>query len=110
MTHREHAALQPVEAPRSHSTVDRSIQQSEITQLPPAHYPVLASGQLGNCVIKRVSLLFASHREAKSRLAEIRPPEGGDQGPGVRSTAASAVAASASRIAAPSRALDSART
>ena len=31
-------------------------------------------------------------------------------GPGVRSTAASAVAASASRIAAPSRALDSART
>ena len=31
-------------------------------------------------------------------------------GPGVRSTAASAVAASASRIAAPSRALESART
>jgi len=73
---------------------------------------MLSLGELRNPPIHHMRLLLTTHEVVKSRRIEVLPVGETNRryGPGVRSTAASAVAASASRIAAPSRALDRART
>ena len=86
---------------------------------------MLQTSKLGNPRIQTVSLQFSAYMAGNCKLGghaiqRCRLPARvwcaqargcvTSYGPGVRSTAASAVAASASRIAAPSRALDSART
>jgi hypothetical protein len=62
----------------------------------------------GKRAVKRT--VKRGHTKTKKVVCVKIKKHHGHHGPGVRSTAASAVAASASRIAAPSRALDSART
>lgn len=119
------ATVKSMKAPQAQSSVDRVFSQPHHrNQLPTRNHSMLPASDIRNRRIQSVSLQFPAYMAGKCRL-DGHPPTVADlgarvvrtgarmcddYGPGVRSTAASAVAASASRIAAPSRALDRART
>src|SRR6188474_1342712 len=94
--------------------------EAEFQELPPRGHTMLTASQFGHRQVQPTRLHPVGHRPRGCRRAghgttvspaTLRVTRGGARvcggyGPGVRSTAASAVAASASRIAAPSRALE----
>src|SRR5215212_8939339 len=123
--------MKPVQTPDRKSMLDLILPQPDSEQLPLGHHAVLPAGELGDPVVAFASPPRTGTIPGFGGLAGHAAEGGGrgrargarfvsflrlkcrervTYGPGVRSTAASAVAASASRVAAPSRALDSART
>lgn len=118
------AHVQPVQAASPDGIVDRISPNSNLQQLPTPNHSMLPLRELNNSALESLSLHLPPLRGGKCRLGghaatvaalTLRVVRQGGQmcgvyGPGVRFTAASAVAASASRIVAPSRALDNART
>lgn len=124
MADRVDPRMQAVQPTTRDSVGDRVAAEAELGELPSRDHPVLAAGQLGDRHIPPTSLHPIGYNPRKCRLVghatTVTRPDArvalttarmcDVYGPGVRSTAASAVAASASRIAAPSRALERART
>ncbi len=114
MANRVDATVQAMQASRSQAPLNRFLPCPEREQLLPRHHPMLPFRQVRNPRVRGTRLLQPFHSPSKGRRVRIRPSSAtemaGTYGPGVRSVAASAVAASASRIAAPSKALESART
>lgn len=76
MAYRVDAWMQQVQTPRCGSSVDRARPDTDFQQLPPPHNPVLKVGQLGDCPVPFVSLLFTPHTGVNCRLAKTLPRPG----------------------------------